>query len=240
MVKQCFEVNYFGYYRSMQVAAHRKRQPPTVPTLACRTVRLCDISLLVRPLCRFCTNRPCAQAAVAAASCSLVRAVISPCYCSPVTSLRRHRRRCPRTVSPTTVGVRARAPACCAITSQYCSYMGTKWAVEALCQTLRLECKLTRKRIDVCMLNPGFVQPTGLMKSGLDIIEQSFKEAPPAYKQEYKWMIDNFVDFSKAPPITSPPIACAVAMHDALTDHTARLRYCVGFDSKVRRVTCGV
>ena len=24
MVKQCFEVNYFGYYRSMQVAAHRK------------------------------------------------------------------------------------------------------------------------------------------------------------------------------------------------------------------------
>ena len=134
----------------------------------------------------------------------------------------------------------ARAPACCAITSQCCSYMGTKWAVEALCQTLRLECKLTRKRIDVCMLNPGFVQPTGLMKSGLDIIEQSFKEAPPAYKQEYKWMIDNFVDFSKAPPITSPPIACAVAMHDALTDHTARLRYCVGFDSKVRRVTCGV
>ena len=139
--------------------------------------------------------------------------------------------------------MRARAHAlvlCIRVTHCVYSYMGTKWAVEALCQTLRLECKLTRKRIDVCMLNPGFVQPTGLMQSGLDIIEQSFKEAPPAYKQEYKWMVDNFVDFSKAPPITSPPIACAVAMHEALTDHTARLRYCVGFDSKVLRVTCDV
>ncbi len=46
-------------------------------------------------------------------------------------------------------------------------------------------------------------------------------------------MINNFVEFSKAPPITSPPIDCAIAMHAALTDHTAKLRYCVGFDSKV-------
>jgi NAD(P)-dependent dehydrogenase (short-subunit alcohol dehydrogenase family) len=41
--------------------------------------------------------------------------------------------------------------------------MGTKWAVEALCQTLRLECKLTRKRIDVSMLNPGFVTTPTLL-----------------------------------------------------------------------------
>ncbi len=110
------------------------------------------------------------------------------------------------------------------------------------------------------------MQPTGLMASGLKIIEnasskqvlcgslltalQSFQKAPPAYRQEYdlthefranfitfvcryEWMINNFVEFSKAPPITSLPIACAVAMHAALTDHTAKLRYCVGFDSKV-------
>jgi hypothetical protein len=102
--------------------------------------------------------------------------------------------------------------------------MGTKWAIEALCQTLRLECKLTRKRIDVCMLNPGFVSPRpkydfrvfcfnlhgivgsthrshaewlGYHPAGTreqqfnrnsvnnpEAFGQSFKDAPPSYKQE--------------------------------------------------------
>jgi hypothetical protein len=33
-------------------------------------------------------------------------------------------------------------------------------------------------------------------------------------------MIDNFVEFSKAPPITSPPIACAEAMYVNRRFHT--------------------
>ncbi len=64
------------------------------------------------------------------------------------------------------------------------SYMGAKWAGEALCQGLRMELRLRQLPIDCVMLSPGIVKPTRLAEEGELLIKKTFDEMVPAAKEE--------------------------------------------------------
>jgi len=112
------------------------------------------------------------------------------------------------------------------------AYMASKWGVEAFCQSLRLEMKLVNLPIGVCMINPGFVKPTGLVAGGKALTEQTWKLMPPRAREEYGPLLDAFTKFSDEQPGTHPRYV-AYAMEEAMTAGIPSLRYKVGFDSKV-------
>lgn len=82
------------------------------------------------------------------------------------------------------------------------SYLGAKWAGDALCQGLRVELKLRQLPIDCCMLSPGVVKPTRLAEEGQVLLERSFEAMPAAARDEYYDMIDAFRRFQLEEPGT--------------------------------------
>jgi len=112
------------------------------------------------------------------------------------------------------------------------AYMASKWGIEAFCQSLRLEMKLKKRRIDCCMINPGFTKPTGLYSVGLAYAEKCWNFMPPQAKEEYAPLVNTFIEFGLAQPGTHVS-QVAFAMEKALTAEEPRLRYFVGFDSMV-------
>jgi len=112
------------------------------------------------------------------------------------------------------------------------AYMASKWGVEAYCQSLRLEMKLAKRRIDCCMINPGFTKPTGLYAIGKTYAEKSWSLMPAQAKEEYSKFVDAFIDFGMSQPGTHVS-EVAFTIEKALTVGEPSLRYCVGFDSKV-------
>jgi len=106
------------------------------------------------------------------------------------------------------------------------AYMASKWGVEAFCQSLRLEMKLVKLPIDVCMINPGFVKPTGLVAGGKALMEQTWKLMPARARDEYGPLLDAFTKFSDEQPGTHPRYV-AFAMEKAMTEGIPRLRYLV-------------
>lgn len=111
------------------------------------------------------------------------------------------------------------------------AYMASKWAVEAWMQALRQELNLRQVPIDVAMVNPGTIKPTGLMDNGKANLERAWALMPPAARAEYGDMLDAFVRWGEAEKGT-PPSAIADAMERALLDHRTPLRYKVGPDSQ--------
>lgn len=82
------------------------------------------------------------------------------------------------------------------------SYLGAKWAGDALCQGLRVELKLRQLPIDCCMLSPGVVKPTRLAADGQKLLERSFDAMPPQARSEYYGMVDAFRQFQLEEPGT--------------------------------------
>jgi hypothetical protein len=109
--------------------------------------------------------------------------------------------------------------------------MASKWGVEAWMQALRQELKFRDVPIDVTMINPGTIKPTGLQDNGKANLERAWKQMPTAARTEYGDMLDAFVRWGEAEKGT-PPSAIADAMEDAMTVHRPPLRYKVGPDSK--------
>eukprot|EP00041_Stephanoeca_diplocostata_P033144 m.1086734 g.1086734 ORF g.1086734 m.1086734 type:complete len:366 (+) comp24280_c0_seq21:135-1232(+) len=111
------------------------------------------------------------------------------------------------------------------------AYMASKWAGEAFIQCLRMEMRLTGQRIDACMVNPGFIKPTGLVDAGKANVEKMWTTVPANAREEYEWLTDRFIKFSDDQPGTHPRFI-AYAMEEALTASRPNLSYKVGPDSK--------
>jgi len=112
------------------------------------------------------------------------------------------------------------------------AYMSSKWATEAFCQSLRLEMRLVKQPVDVLMINPGFIKPTGLMNVGKELLERTWALMPAKARAEYGGFVDAFTQFSEEQKGTHPRYV-ALAMETALRAGTPLLRYRVGVDSKV-------
>lgn len=114
------------------------------------------------------------------------------------------------------------------------AYMASKWAVEAFVQSLRMEMRLTKQRVDALMVNPGFVKPTSLMANGQILIERMWSKTPDPgkAKAEYAHLLGAFQTFSEK-QVGTHPIEVAKAIESSLRARSPRLRYKVGTDSKM-------
>jgi len=112
------------------------------------------------------------------------------------------------------------------------AYMMSKWAMEAFCQSLRLEMKMAKRRIDCCTINPGFTNPTNMFTAAVAASEKLWARMPPEARQEYGKFFDAFVEYNRKTAGTHPRFV-AYAVEQALTDGDVPLRYKVGIDSKV-------
>ena len=117
------------------------------------------------------------------------------------------------------------------------AYMSSKFALEAYSQSLRQEMYMTNSKIDICVINPGFVKPTLLMSEGLKLTDAMWKSCETNLgstiaKDEYGTMMDHFLNYSSLQPGThvSKVVEAAEA---ALTSPIPQTSYKVGIDSKL-------
>jgi NAD(P)-dependent dehydrogenase (short-subunit alcohol dehydrogenase family) len=111
------------------------------------------------------------------------------------------------------------------------SYLGAKWAGEALCQGLRMEMRLRQLPIDCVMLSPGIVKPTRLAEEGDKLLEQTFSQMPPAASEEYREMVNAFTKFQMEEPGTH--VSEVGNQMELIMQHGAPwLRYFVGYDAQ--------
>jgi NAD(P)-dependent dehydrogenase (short-subunit alcohol dehydrogenase family) len=117
------------------------------------------------------------------------------------------------------------------------AYMSSKFAGEALAQSLRMELYMRNIPIDCVVINPGFVKPTMLMEEGAKLTEQMWKacedtSGTTVAKDEFGPLMNHFMEYSALQPGTHVSVVCQAAEH-ALTSHTPRSSYKVGIDSKL-------
>lgn len=110
------------------------------------------------------------------------------------------------------------------------SYLGAKWAGEAVIQCLRMELMMRQLPIDVCILSPGIVKPTRLPEEGQKLLDSTFKQMPPEATTEYREMVNKFRDFQGSQPGTHVSVA-AQQMERIMRDGRPLLRYYVGYDA---------
>jgi hypothetical protein len=104
------------------------------------------------------------------------------------------------------------------------SYLGAKWAGEALCQGLRMELRLRQLPIDCVMVSPGIVKPTRLAEEG------KFNEMPPEATTEYREMVDAFQKFQVEEPGTHVSVV-GQQMEKIMRHGKPWMRYFVGIDA---------
>lgn len=121
------------------------------------------------------------------------------------------------------------------------AYMSSKFAGEAMAQSLKQEMYMTQEadgnKIDVSVINPGFVKPTQLMADGIKLSEKMWKECEDVQKSSvakdtYGNMFEHFNKYSELQPGTHVSEVCKACEH-ALTAHSPRSSYKVGIDSKL-------
>ena len=124
---------------------------------------------------------------------------------------------------------------CSPVPALLSAYMASKFAVEAYCHSLRSELQLTGRRIDVLMVNPGFIKPTGLVAGGLALHESMWAKCAQATgddraKIEYGALLEQFVKFSEEQPGTHVSVVADV-MEEVMAAPRPRTSYKVGPDS---------
>ena len=127
--------------------------------------------------------------------------------------------------------------ACSPCPSLLTAYMSSKFALEAYAQSLRQELFMVGAKIDVSVINPGFVKPTMLVAEGIRISAGMWeacakKMGSSVAKDEYGGMMDHFTTYSSLQPGThvSEVVRAAEA---ALRSPVPRSSYKVGIDSKL-------
>lgn len=110
------------------------------------------------------------------------------------------------------------------------SYLGAKWAGEALCQGLRMEMRLRELPIDCVMVSPGVVKPTRLTEEGEVLLQRTFAEMPPQAKDEYYDMIMAFRKFQMEEPGTHVSVV-GHQMEKIMRHGRPWMRYFVGPDA---------
>ena len=117
------------------------------------------------------------------------------------------------------------------------AYMSSKFALEAYSQSLKQELFMTDCRIDVSVINPGFVKPTMLISEGTRISASMWvackeKLGSSVAKDEYGAMLDHFTHYSALQPGTHVSKIVEATEH-ALLSRIPRSSYKVGIDSKL-------
>ncbi|CAB9512689.1 beta-hydroxybutyrate dehydrogenase, mitochondrial [Seminavis robusta] len=120
------------------------------------------------------------------------------------------------------------------------AYMSSKFAGEAMAQCLKQELYMTQgdgPKIDVSVINPGFVKPTQLMADGIKLTEKMWKmcedqEGSSIAKDTYGKMMEHFQLYAELQPGTHVS-EVSKAAEQALTAHSPRSSYKVGIDSKL-------
>ena len=117
------------------------------------------------------------------------------------------------------------------------AYMSSKFALEAYAQSLRQELYMTECKIDLSVINPGFVKPTMLIAEGTRISASMWtacesKLGSTIAKDEYGNMLDHFTKYSALQPGTHVSKIVEATEH-ALVSPIPRSSYKVGIDSKL-------
>eukprot|EP00936_MAST-01D_sp_MAST-1D-sp1_P001427 g1427.t1 len=115
------------------------------------------------------------------------------------------------------------------------AYMASKFAVEAYCSCLRLELQLAKQPVDCCMVNPGFIKPTGLMAGGLRLAEAMWAACEKRLgdgraRDQYEKFYKKFVQFSEEQPGTHVSVVADV-MERVMAASRPLTSYKVGPDS---------
>ena len=118
------------------------------------------------------------------------------------------------------------------------SYLGAKWAGEALCQGLRMEMRLRQIPIDCVMVSPGIVKPTRLAEEGDALLQKTFEQMPPQASEEYREMVEAFRKFQVEEPGTHVSVV-GQQMEKIMKHGKPWMRYFVGYDA-VASVLVGI
>jgi NAD(P)-dependent dehydrogenase (short-subunit alcohol dehydrogenase family) len=111
------------------------------------------------------------------------------------------------------------------------AYHCSKFAIEAMCDTLRQE--LSPWRIHVVSIEPGAVA-TPIWAAGVKTAERLLSEAPPRMLELYGEAISRTrAGAERAAQRGIPPEQVARVVEDALTARRPRTRYPVGLDGKI-------
>lgn len=117
------------------------------------------------------------------------------------------------------------------------AYMASKFALEAYAQSLKQELFMTGAKMEVSVINPGFVKPTMLMSEGAKLSAKMWdacetKLGSGIAKDEYGAMLDHFTEYSALQPGTHVSEIVKATEH-ALLSPVSRSSYKVGIDSKL-------
>lgn len=109
------------------------------------------------------------------------------------------------------------------------AYSASKFALEALCDTLRVE--LRPWRVSVSLIRPGQVR-TAIFDKARKAIAARLATMPIELRPGYEPMYERAAEFNErgAKSRTSPEAVAQAVLH-ALTAHRARTHYHVGFDA---------
>lgn len=109
------------------------------------------------------------------------------------------------------------------------TYAATKFAIEGLCDALRVE--LAPLGIRVMVIEPGVVR-TPMTAASPGILARMLERMSPEDRTRYEGLMRKIVDMSVKPGAGIEPQAVANAIHEALTARRPKTRYPVGGDSK--------
>jgi NAD(P)-dependent dehydrogenase (short-subunit alcohol dehydrogenase family) len=112
-------------------------------------------------------------------------------------------------------------------------YSASKFAIEALAETQRIEFKRSRTPIRVALIEPGEVK-TAIWEKGNTTLAELEARLDGDGRQRYQWLLDQmrgFLDEGQAKGVRADKVADA--MEHALTAPRPKARYLVGPDAKL-------
>ncbi|MBW1688083.1 MAG: SDR family NAD(P)-dependent oxidoreductase [Deltaproteobacteria bacterium] len=110
------------------------------------------------------------------------------------------------------------------------AYMASKWGLEALCRSLRMELCLRGDPVDVGMINPGFVH-TRMRETTRAAVAPVLERLPAWARQSYGPFLAKFGAYADRQRGSSAE-RVAEAVGQAMTSSRPRRRYLVGWDSR--------
>ena len=125
---------------------------------------------------------------------------------------------------------------CSPCPSNLSAYMASKFAIEVVYQSTRLELQPTDQPVDCCMVNTGFIKPTNLMAGGIELTKRMWEECEREQgddraKREYVDLLDTFIRYSEDQPGTHVSVVAETAVR-LMADFRPLSSYKVGPDSK--------
>lgn len=104
------------------------------------------------------------------------------------------------------------------------AYCASKYALEALSETLNMELRGTAKNIFVSLIEPGAIS-SQFRGSARSAYEQNIPHQSSAHKSQYQKILANFEKMQDKVPFIQPPEAVVKKLIHALESSSPRVRY---------------